>query len=147
MKIIYYSRGSLVLALLCAEKQLHPDSTLEYALQRVQDRYSSQIDQKSKVLLLPYKEDAAEIKLYVLTASAPPWLVERTLTSVHSLLAAENKPDPFVMVSSLPFFCYKSRSDQADLRRFRTKLKHLWPEIRAAVEQARLQIEWRNILK
>jgi hypothetical protein len=140
MKIIYYSRGSLIPALFCAAKHNKPDSTPEQTLQGVQAWLKAHRLEQKKVLLLPYGEGAAGVSLFVMTAAAPPGLVERTLANLFSLLEGGAAPEPFVLVSSLPFSRSGSADEQAALAQSKQKLQALWPEIGAAVKQARLQI-------
>ncbi len=140
MKIIYYSRGSLIPAVFCAEKHKHPDSNLEQTLKSVQAWLQAHRRAAKEVALLSYGEGAADISLYVMTSAAPAGLVERTLTNLFSLLEGDSAPEPFVLVSSLPFSRSNRPDEQAALAKSPRKLRALWPEIGAAVKQARLQI-------
>lgn len=147
MKIIYYSRGSLIPALFCAAKHKHPDSTPEQTLQCVQRWLDAPRRGNKEVLLLPYGDAEADVSLYVMTAAAPPGLVERTLANLFSLMEGGAVQETFFLVSSLPFSRSGSAGEQAALARSKRKLRALWPEIGAAVKQARLQIALMKRLK
>ena len=140
MNIVYYSRGSLIPALFCAEKHHRPDGSSDQTYHHVRQWLLQQNHEPDEVLLLPYKNGEEGVPLYVMTAAAPQGLVERTLSNLFALLQPQKEPDPFVLVSSLPFSCSSSSGEQAQLACFRKKLIKLWPEIGAAVSQARLQI-------
>jgi len=138
LKIIYYSRGSLIPALFCAEKHCRPASTPEQTLRRVQQWLADHGGDAGPVTLLPYENEGESTSIYIMTASAPPGLVERTLSNLFRLLD-RGDPDSFILVSSLPF-SRSSAARQAGLILSPKKLRALWPEIEAAVQQARLQI-------
>lgn len=147
MKIIYYSRGSLIPALFCAAKHKDLDSTPEQTLKSVQSWLKAHRQKPKEVVLLPFGDGAADLPLYVMTAAAPPGLVERTLANLFSLLKGGSAPEPFVLISSLPFSRSGSTDEQAALAQTESKLRALWPEIMAAVKQARLQITLMERLK
>ncbi len=139
LKIIYYSRGTLIPALFCAEKHCRPASTPEQTLRRVQQWLADHGGDVGSAALLPYGNGGEGVSLYVMTASAPPGLVERTLSNLFRLLG-RGDADPFILVSSLPLSRSGSAARQTGLVLSPKKLRALWPEIEAAVQQARLQI-------
>jgi hypothetical protein len=147
IKLIYHSRGSLIPALLCAEKHHRPDSSLEQAVQHVQKWLVAQPDKKSERRLLPYNDDNSNVALYVLTATAPPGLVERTLTGFFCLLASRCAPAPMIVFSLAPTYSESRADEHAEPALNGRRLKKLWPEVIAAVEQARLRLELLDRLK
>ncbi len=146
MKIIYYSRGSVIPALLAAVKHQNPATTREQVLQQAFGWWSEQNLEEQNVLLLSLGKSTEGVDLYVMSSPIPPSLVERTLANLAGLIRDDREAGDLTLVSALPF----SRSGEkgADTRSPATwqKLSAMWPEIEAAVNQAQLQISLKEKL-
>ena len=136
LDFIYYSRGSVIPAVLAAAKHCYPRCGFEHcaALASAWLRKQRSGRERTACFFKLYGRDREGANLYVLCTAVPPLLVERTLSG---LAAALYEGGRLIVVSPLPGWRYKRRrggpaADSCSLASF-------WTEIEAAVTRARLQ--------
>ncbi len=131
--VVYYSRGSVVPALLAAALHRDPEISLEQGLRCAAVWKTTHLPEEASVMLKPFSRLEGGYILFVATANAAPGLVERTLMAVDHLFprGGTNR----LLVAPLPGFRRPRREIEAGT---------LWPEITAVVGQVRLQLALRE---
>lgn len=140
MDYLYYSRGSIVPALLAAVRHRHPADGLRQCARRASAWWKEHSPVEAAAVFYKfYDYDTNGSGLYIISAAVPPSLVERTLSGLGALVRGEGR---LIVISSLPVFRWDyvaKLSTTGPVPASRRALAAFWMEIGAAVAQARLQ--------
>lgn len=132
MRVIYYSRGSLIPALMAAISHCWPAISLADAISHARGYLSGVLTDHDGVHFVRYGAAAGREVVYAASAAAPSNLVERTLTDFIDITGSGTVRS--IVASGLPPFCRNL------LRRCRHDHSAQWRETAALVEQLKLRL-------